>query len=429
MVSIAPCQLDFLSTALNIALTLSDEAKILLYAKSIVTLKQDHSKANQALADVYRARRDNWLAKFRLGLEFNPSEHLLVRLECMHKCANDVLVGNPIDNEIKDMIDTFRQRAEEIDYIADVSEFINDRLMYHKVFLDSLDFRTPYLEIITIDSPITCTYYSSRATQIDMDEFKHSIDALKPIVVFYVSADVNYIATYARSYVLSVLRSADIPFVAVVHVIGGRDAMVDAISAVGVCDLRVFFIGDDFNATAVTTICYAEPPTGAIKRPIAHYQSTRFQVLGMLLDTLEITVLVSDIDCILERGVRDLLDKHRGDDVVFNEARQNHIVACRLTANLLLLNPTRNARLFSAYLRKYLNFHLRKSRVIFGIDQIALFMARQYMWENEPKCNIGYFDTSTDINNVMLKSYKAHPFRFLSLFHGFDMGSLDADLR
>jgi len=42
-----------------------------------------------------------------------------------------------------------------------------------------------------------------------------------------------------------------------------------------------------------------------------------------------------------------------------------------------------------------------------------------------PKAQIGYFDTSSDINNVMYPSYQEHPFRFLSLYHGFDTSSLE----
>jgi hypothetical protein len=42
---------------------------------------------------------------------------------------------------------------------------------------------------------------------------------------------------------------------------------------------------------------------------------------------------------------------------------------------------------------------------------------------------IGYFDTDLDINNVMYPSYQEHPYRFLSLYHGFDTSSLENDPR
>ena len=43
-----------------------------------------------------------------------------------------------------------------------------------------------------------------------------------------------------------------------------------------------------------------------------------------------------------------------------------------------------------------------------------------------PDVKIGLFDTNSDINNVMFSQYvPGHPFRFLSLYHGFDTSTLE----
>jgi hypothetical protein len=60
------------------------------------------------------------------------------------------------------------------------------------------------------------------------------------------------------------------------------------------------------------------------------------------------------------------------------------------------------------------------------IDQLSLVMARHHLQLRGQDPQIAYFDTASDINNVMYPAYQAdHPFRFLSLFHGFDTSSLE----
>jgi hypothetical protein len=68
---------------------------------------------------------------------------------------------------------------------------------------------------------------------------------------------------------------------------------------------------------------------------------------------------------------------------------------------------------------------LSKSEVTRWIDQFALLLARHHLSLRANNARIGYFDTNTDINNVMYRSYQEHPFRFLSLYHGFDTSSLE----
>ena len=99
-------------------------------------------------------------------------------------------------------------------------------------------------------------------------------------------------------------------------------------------------------------------------------------------------------------------------------------LALASTANLLLLNPTRNAALFLRFVRAYLEKALSGSEVTRWIDQFALLQARHHLALRQTGARIGMFDTAADINNVMYTSYREHPFRFLSLYHGFDMTSL-----
>jgi hypothetical protein len=78
-----------------------------------------------------------------------------------------------------------------------------------------------------------------------------------------------------------------------------------------------------------------------------------------------------------------------------------------------------------SYLRNYLGEMLRRPEVTRWVDQFGLLMARHYIHKKARRANIGYFNTQTDINNVIYPSYQENPFRFLSLYHGFDVKSLE----
>src|SRR6185436_9030537 len=116
--------------------------------------------------------------------------------------------------------------------------------------------------------------------------------------------------------------------------------------SLGIADKRLILTADGFDASRVTTKCYDTPPKGLIKIPVAHFQSVRFLRLGALLDKLQLPVFVSDIDLILQRGVKDLLQRARSTDMMFNENEGNTNAGSRLTANLLLVQPTKTAQVF-----------------------------------------------------------------------------------
>ena len=146
------------------------------------------------------------------------------------------------------------------------------------------------------------------------------------------------------------------------------------------------------------------PPKGLIERPVAHYQCVRFLRLEALLDNLGTPVFVSDIDLLLQRGVKDLLKRCVSADVVFNENHVSMNAGSRLTANLMLVRPTDNARVFLRFLSNLLRERLSGPEVTRWIDQLGLLMARHHLMMRGQDAKIEYFDTDTDINNVMYKS-------------------------
>jgi tetratricopeptide (TPR) repeat protein len=243
--------------------------------------------------------------------------------------------------------------------------------------------------------------------------------------VFFAAADEAYVELYARWYALSVIRFCDTPFLVMIHVIGGAGRLSDIAAQVGIDDERLVFTADDCDIAAIATRSVDAPPKGVAAKPLANLQSTRFQRLPELLEHLKRPVFVSDIDLILQRGVADLLERTAGDDLDLNENSFTTSAGSRITANLVLARPTPGGKAFAAALAGYLSVVLDRPAVTRWIDQVALTLARHNLARNAPQARIGYFDTESDINNVMYPSYQEHPFRFLSLYHGFDTSSLE----
>ena len=265
---------------------------------------------------------------------------------------------------------------------------------------------------------------TAAGARLNWRELRATATKLGAKAVFLAAADEAYVDLYARRYIKSILDHCDVPCLVILHVIGGASRLAAVAKSIGIKDKRLVLTGDRFDAEGVTTQCFDTPPKGRIAKPVAHFQSIRFLRLGQFLEKLKRPIFVSDIDLLLQRGVADLIDRHASADVVFNENAASQNAGSRLTANLLLVNPTENARLILRYLRAYLERSLAKPEVTRWIDQVGLMLARHYLQRNAATPRIGYFDTANDINNVMYRSYQENPFRFLSLYHGFDMSSL-----
>jgi hypothetical protein len=95
----------------------------------------------------------------------------------------------------------------------------------------------------------------------------------------------------------------------------------------------------------------------------------------------------------------------------------------------LLLNPTASSAIFLRFLRAYLERALSGPHVTRWVDQLGLILAWHHLTIKCPDARIGHFDTNSDINNVIYPSFREHPFRFLSLYHGFDTSSLENNPR
>jgi hypothetical protein len=428
---IAPQSGPMLAAALECNRSLGRWNEVAGYARDLFQVEPGNLAARSALAEITRVTGDvAGEVDHRMALALAPENplHPLLRLRDVHDAASLILC-RPLTADGEARAETLLAAARAISVDAEPGSEIDGWDRHYRLLLAATDLaavRAP-TPAPAPDDPNLRFHCAATGRSIGWAEVGAAAERLGARCVFFAAADEAYVDLYARWYALSILKYCDVPCLVVIHVIGGADRLAAIAERVGVKDERLIFAGDAFDAAAVATACYDAPPKGRIEKPVAHFQSARFQRLGALIRHLERPVFVSDIDLILQRGVADLLERCAEDDLVLNENEISFNAGSRLTANLLLVNPTANARLFVDFLAALLDRALAGAEVTRWIDQLALLLARHHLERHGVDPTIGYFDTTSDINNVMYTSYQAHPFRFLSLYHGFDTASLEGE--
>jgi hypothetical protein len=352
--------------------------------------------------------------------------HPLLKLSQLYD-AGSLLLCEPLTETAEAQVDSLFAQARALAVDVPAGSDWAGCEKHYRLLVEAADPRWLHEPIPEVEGEPAATFAAASGESLDWAEVQATADRLGVEAVFFAAADEAYIDLYARLYIQSILKHSDVRSLVVVHVIGGTERLKTIAETLGIEDERLIFAGDRFDADAVATRCYDSPPKGLIEKPVAHFQSVRFLRVKRLLSGLKRPIFVSDIDLLLQRGVSDLLARCCDADVVFNENEGNTNAGSRLTANLLLFNPTVNAATYLDFLGRYLSAMLAKPEVTRWIDQFGLLMSRQHLYRAGDQPNIQYFDTNVDINNVMYRSYQQNPFRFLSLYHGFDLSSLEGE--
>ncbi|HEV2531963.1 hypothetical protein [Phenylobacterium sp.] len=435
LAELLPQNTAMIQAALSCNQTLQRAPEAIRFAHRIVVLEPGNRAARTALADLLHATGDiaqEIEHRVALALAPAPEAAALLQLRDLHDAAGLILC-RPLTARSRDQLDQLLSAARALQVETPAGSEWEAWAKHYGALVEALDMD------VALRAPAPrpagkLQMMAADGEKLDWKKLRARAQRLGARCLFFAAADEAYVDLYARWYALSVRRYADVPALIVIHVIGGRNgkngsALKRIAEKVGVIDERLVFTADDFDMGAVTTTIRDAPPKTWTEKPVAHLQSARFQRLGALLSELGRPVFVSDIDLILQRGVADLLDAHAHEDVVLNENEITFNAGSRLTANLLLVNPTANGAAFVGALAAYLDDRLARPEVTRWIDQVGLTLARHNLQLHSPSAKIGYFDTASDINNVMYPSYQDHPFRFLSLFHGFDTASLEHDPR
>jgi len=428
LAALAPSHRPFQEGAFAIARQLGLRDRVLEHATALLALDPTHYLARLEMVAFFkahhqhRAERDNLI---ELARNQPQILHPAVRLQNLYSAASIVL-SNDIDAAdiaiAEEMIEAARA-IPPVQSAADEEPYPGWEKHYRLSF-ESIDIPAILAPMPAARPYPDIAFANCKGRRMSAADVRGVIARQRAEIVFFGAADAVYLDLYARLFVSSILESSDVGCIVVVHAIGGVGRLRELAASIGIDDPRLIFSADAFDAAAVSAVsrCFREPPYFWYGLS-AHYQCSRYQWLDYLLTKFERPVIVSDIDTLMQRGIKDLLARHAKDDVVFNKNDASTAYASRLTANLLLANPTPMAMRFTRFLRNYLDSALARSEVTRWIDQAGLLNARHHVsWHDTPR--FADFDTTSDINNCMYREYQENPFRFLSLFHGFDMSTL-----
>jgi len=352
--------------------------------------------------------------------------HPLVRLRDLHDEIS-ALLCEPLTGQSAQRVEALLRAGRQLVVAVPPGSEWEAWEKHYRLMLDAIDLRAVQGATPAPRGVPKIKFATSAGAPANWLALRAAAARLGAEAVFFAAADQAYIDLYARWYVKSILEHSDVACLVVLHVIGGADRLAQVAKTLGIRDKRLFLAGDDFDAGEVTTQCFDAPPKGKIEKPVAHFQSIRFLRLGSLLQALKRPVFVSDIDLLLQRGVKELMTRVTDADIVLNRNEASRHAGSQLTANLLLVKPTDDAAVFLDFLGGFLERQLGKPEVSRWIDQLALLLARHHLLFQRAGSRIAYFDTSRDINNVMYPSYQDNPFTFLSLYHGFDLSSLEGN--
>ena len=427
LAALAPRNIALMEAAFSCNVALERRDKAAAYASALLALNSSHPGAQTFLYGSDASNKPDTEAAPVAVESAADNVHPLLRLRDMHDAISAILC-EPLAAggiaQIEELLAASRALAIEVPAGSEWEGWVK----HYRLALEAIDLAAVQSPTPKQTSDAGLKLMSSAGVPLTWQDLQGKATRLRAKTMFFAAADRAYIDLYAKWYVKSILKHADVPCLIVLHVIGGAKGLREIAKSVGIQDKRLVYSGDAFDAAAVTTKCYDTPPKGQIAKPVAHFQSVRFTRLNAFLQKLKLPVFVSDIDLLLQRGMKDLLDRSSDADIVLNENLLSANAGSRLTANLLLLNPTENAGRFLRFLKGYLEDFLSRGEVTRWIDQFGLMLARHHLVMHGKEPRIEYFDTTKDINNVMYPSYRENPFRFLSLYHGFDMASLEENL-
>lgn len=423
LAAVRPDHLEFLRAALgcNIALGHSHRARDLAYA--LVAREPGEPLAHLALADAYAAAGDEMgEARSRrvIAMAFEGVLHPLRRLYEAHRAASLMLL-RPMDDDARAQLAGLAAMAARIDPTTEDDTATRHWMMHYRSLVVAADPAALAATDTALPPDREIAFCDCEGRPQPLSRLRRRAAWRDARLVFVVAADEAYLRLYGQTYLKSVIANADVPYLAIVHVIGGRERLGVVAGEININNPSIIYSGCKFTAEAVLTRCHDSD--GPRARPVAHLQSKRFILADYFLQITAKPIIISDVDVVLQQGVSGLLERHVADDVVMNRNADSVSFGSHLTANLIFIRPSPSGLEFAGALRRFLETALSAPDVTRWIDQCGI----QMVWNRQDafgSTRFGWFDTERDINNVIYKKWESNPFIFLSLFHGFDMASL-----
>jgi hypothetical protein len=415
----------FVSTAVTLSRQQGHWDQLEKWAQAMLRLDPSHRTSLLAMGELCRARADlasegDYRARFALLPQ--DDSHSMVCLHNIYDGISAILCGDLDDARVRLVDGLIAAERRVAKAVPDPSlDNMEAWERYYRAAIQGIDIEATWSPTPPAAPWPSIAFADSSGRPIDIRDARNAADRQSAQAILFVAADDVYVRRFGRLFVNSVFKSGDVPCLVILHVIGAAGHLQDTAAALAIDDPRLIYSADGFDKTTVRGRSYTTPTTQQPHGLAAHYQCARFIWLGYLLESFTQPIIVCDIDSLLQRGIEDLLDQHATADLVFHQV-PNVQTASRLVGNLLLARPTAPAKLFARFLRSFLEKALQAHEIDRFVDQVGLLLARHHVAKfGAPR--LAVFD-KTDVNNAMYKTYQDNPYRFFSLYGGFDLSSL-----
>jgi FkbM family methyltransferase len=391
---------EYQQAALGIARRRGNTERIAHHATQMLQKNPNSWSAHAALTDLAEARGDvearlEHSAKVALLRQRTTNgDEWMFSAEAFH-VTSDILV-HPEVPHLLPLVDEVRAAVTAYPQTFSTDEDrSNDRFL--RLCLDSV--ATSILkEALPDRAPPPLTFTDSVGTKMNFDKLRQKIQAGTPKLTFLAAADEVYLRRYGHTYLEALLQRCDVDCAVILCMIGDPKNLKSVIAEIGIQDPRLFYIVDRLDP--VHAVSYYTPEGCITDCARAYYQSVRFLVLEFLLRGLDMPLIVTDIDILLQGSVAGLLERHADADVVLNKNETTVSFGSHFTANLVLIKPGPTGQQFAAMLRHFLEVRLKRDHVEQFVDQIALVFAH-YHCTLKGLARFGFFE-DREINNVML---------------------------
>jgi len=392
----------YLRTGISVAQALGKVASMADYASRLLQIDPANWYAHFVSSQIAQQRGDTvpWLYHATRAILLRPwttADQNRSISSIVYYLVTDILAHPECPEALKYVNELRAKVSSTVQNFSEESDRATDRFM--RVALDGMD--VSVLEHPLTDEPPpqpALSLFDTHGAAMTASQWQDGIQAKSPRLVFLAMADEVYLKRYGGNYLQTLLDRCDVDCAIVIGLVGQAARLKSVIEMIGVTDDRVFYAVDEFDPVyAVALYSAKECRTDCAN---AYYQSARFLMLDYLLASLQLPILVTDIDLHLQGSVAGVLERHAGKDIVLNRNEWSTSYTTRFTANLTLLQPSQTAQQFTRILRLFLQRALQRPQVQHFIDQTALTLAN-YHCRRHGLDNFGHF-LNTEINNVML---------------------------
>ncbi len=390
------------------------------------TALQDEFSMLEQAAEACKQRSDHAAeARHRFAIMEHPNNeklHSVLRLSNVHRALSCLLLSD-FDDEKRMMA---RQLVESIAAIPPVPPDAMPRYQFtydtiYRLAAGSIDVDAIFGPPVEPRFWPSMDFVSSRGMPLEPSAIRAAIEEHGVEAIFFTAGSEPFFTRYTPTYVSSILAACDCNCLIMICMAGDPDHLVDLVRGFALDDPRVVFCVHDFQPEPEAYRIYSHGADDPSFIPGPYYAAVGLMGLGNMLRQFGTPMFITGIDTVLQNGVREILERSKGSDVVLNKWNTVDMQG-QIVNSLVLAYPTDNALLFAGFVRNYLVDMLSRSVQPCATDQLVLLLAMHHLLANGTDPKIGFF-AEFDINNHMLtqENYKFYvelkrKFVFLNIF-------------